>query len=299
MKRVNYIIIISCSIFLTTLHFVIDSDSLGAQSNSSEGIGCGEYVNKDIKLSFNLYCDSNGLIVENQTGLAIDLNGYNITGPGVESKMSGIVIEGSKNVRITGKGTINNFQAGILNKGDNNSISNTVLAENEIGIFISDTSSSVIYGNHLMKNIIGLASHSSNGLRIVSNFMDSNQMAGISFVKSNENQITSNTLKGSINGIFLDSQSSNNIIGHNTATNNSNADLNNGHGLPPGKNNNSFDKNTCKKSVPYGICEKGPKDYFNQQSKHHSIKMTKQLELTDIGSNHPNKKKLQFVIGIQ
>ena len=254
MKNAEMISGVVLSIFLTSFLFVTTADRSDAQYNKFNNLECGDHITRDIRLSSNLYCLSSGLIIENQTGLIIDLNGYSISGPGSANKTGAIEIENSNNIQITGNGTIKDFQVGIWNGGDNNTISNTILEKNEIGIFNSEASNSSILGNYLGSNIIGIASHSSDNQSITENSLGSNQDAGIVFVKSLDNEIISNTVKGSVNGLFFDAQSFGNTIANNIATNNSASDLNNGHGLSISENSNLFKGNICKKSNPQGLC---------------------------------------------
>jgi hypothetical protein len=69
-------------------------------------------------------------------------------------------------------------------------------------------------------------------MKITDNIVDSNQLSGMTFVNSGENQITLNKEKGSVNGIFLDEQSSFNDLHNNTLTDNPKIDINNANGLP-------------------------------------------------------------------
>lgn len=77
-------------------------------------------------------------------------------------------------------------------------------------------------------------------MKITDNIVDSNQLSGITFVKSGENQITLNKEKGSINGIFLDEQSSFNDLHNNIIMDNPKIDINNANGLSINENYNSF-----------------------------------------------------------
>ena len=186
-----------------------DSDSnlenYSPVSSNGVDIQCGDFIRSDVVLDSNLYCYSDGLIVMDQDDLTIDLNGHTISGPGVDSNKVGIMLSESKNIKILGNGTIKNFQAGILNTGSqSNSISSTTLPDNEIGIFNTMASNAEIVDNNIFSNSIGIASHSSDGLKIMENNIDSNDLAGLTFVNSGESQITSNTVKNSVNGLFLD-----------------------------------------------------------------------------------------------
>ncbi|MBA3750010.1 MAG: right-handed parallel beta-helix repeat-containing protein [Nitrosopumilus sp.] len=257
MNKFGKIWVIAYLHIIITLFFVINNiEYSNAQSNNNDDIRCGDIIRNDIILSSNLYCDDEGLIISNQNGLTIDLNGYTISGPGVESQKVGISIIESENIKIVGNGTIKNFQAGISNtESENTGISNITFTENKMGIFNTGASKAEIKGNNIDSNSIGITAHSSDGLMIIDNILDSNQLAGITFVNSGESQITSNAINGSVNGIFLDSLSSHNDINNNTVLDNSGVDLNNDNGLPTNENNNSFNNNKCNASVPDGLCD--------------------------------------------
>jgi parallel beta-helix repeat protein len=228
------------------------SDSI---SNTKDGAFCGDIIKSNIKLSSNLYCNSDGLIIKDQSDLTIDLNGHTISGPGEKSSKVGILIGQSNNVEVIGNGAIKNFQAGILNiQSKNIKIVNTTFTGNELGIFNTEASEAEINNNSFNSNSIGVSSHSSDGLKISKNNLDSNDLAGITFVNSGESTISSNTVTGSVNGIFFDGQSTENEVNANNAFENRGVDLNNGNGLPTNINNNEFSDNNCNTSVPDGLC---------------------------------------------
>jgi parallel beta-helix repeat protein len=102
-------------------------------------------------------------------------------------------------------------------------------------------------------NKIGIASHTSTGLQIHANNLTNNDLAGITSVKTDSSQIDGNSIQGSRNGIYLDSQSSGNIIMNNTAQNND-IDINNADGLPYNINSNDVQGNDCSVSNPSGGC---------------------------------------------
>lgn len=224
-------------------------------SSSGDKIDCGDVIKSDIKLTSNLYCNSDGLIIQDQNDLTIDLNGHTISGPGEKSSKVGILIGQSNNVEVTGNGAIKNFQAGVLNiKSKNIKIVNTTFTGNELGVFNNEASDAEINNNSLDLNSIGISSHSSDGLKILKNSLDSNDLAGITFQNSGESTISSNTVTGSVNGIFFDGQSSENDINANNVIENRGVDMNNGNGLSIEENDNTFSDNNCITSVPDGLC---------------------------------------------
>ena len=97
------------------------SSTAAATDLPAKSLSCGEVIKESVKLSANLDCKSDGLIV-GADGITIDLNGHAISGPGPKSSKIGIMLATSSGVTIKGLGIISGFQAGILNTGgqDNN-----------------------------------------------------------------------------------------------------------------------------------------------------------------------------------
>ena len=56
-------------------------------------------------------------------------------------------------------------------------------------------------------NKIGFASHSSSGTIMKTNLLLSNALAGVTLVNSQGNEVSTNIIKGSDNGVFVDGQS--------------------------------------------------------------------------------------------
>ncbi|MDN5868961.1 MAG: FxLYD domain-containing protein [Candidatus Nitrosocosmicus sp.] len=231
--------------------------------DAGSGLECGD-ITTNFTLNSDLYCDSDGLNVVNQNGLTIDLNGYTLSGPGIQSdnrgasleeQNAGIRLEDSSNMIIKGPGTIKDFDAGVLNnRGDGNKISRVTFTENEMAVFDVESTRSNIEDNLMFGNDIGYAGHSSSGAKLITNLFKSNDLAGITFVNSDNNGISMNTIQGSVNGIFLDSQSTDNSVNSNNVLQNHGVDLNNANGLPIETNDNSFSNNNCNTSVPDGLC---------------------------------------------
>lgn len=130
-----------------------------SESNGNENeIECGSIIKQDIKLTSDLICSSDGLSVSKQDGITIDLNGYSIKGPGITSNKAGLEIGESKNITITGNGTVKNFQAVILTTtSENIGISSTNFQKNEIGIILINTKDSTIEDSIYNSNNIGMS----------------------------------------------------------------------------------------------------------------------------------------------
>ena len=220
----------------------------------STSLSCGQVIKQSVKLTANLDCKTDGIIV-GADGITIDLNGFTISGPGEKSSKVGIMFADNDDVTVQGPGTIKSFQAGALfSGGQDNKISRVTFTENEIAIFETGSKNVVIEDNLLFGNSIGVAAHSSSGSKLTTNLFKSNDLAGVTLVNSASNELSMNTIQGSVNGIFLDGQSTKNNINSNNVLQNRGVDLNNGNGLPTNINNNVFADNNCNTSVPDGLC---------------------------------------------
>ena len=190
--------------------------SLLATEPVSTSLSCGEVITKSVKLSANLDCKTDGIIVGGN-GITIDLNGYTIAGPGPASSKIGVMLANNNGVQVIGPGTITNFQAGILNTGgDSNSVNRVTFTENEIAIFNTGAKTTSIQENMMDSNKIGFASHSSSGTVMKTNLLLSNALAGVTLVNSQGNEVSTNIIKGSVNGVFVDGQSTLNNVNTNT-----------------------------------------------------------------------------------
>jgi parallel beta-helix repeat protein len=229
------------------------TEDSAAAAPTSTSLSCGQVIRESVKLSSNLECSTDGIIA-GADGITIDLNGFTISGPGGESSKVGIMLANNDNVQVMG-GTIKGFQAGVLNTGGSgNTISKVTFTENQIAVFNTGAKNTNIETNNMFSNSIGVASHSSTGTKLHQNMLTDNQLAGVTLVNSAENVLDFNTITGSVNGVFLDGQSTENNVNTNTIVQNSGVDINNGNGLPTNINENIFTDNLCHTSVPDGLC---------------------------------------------
>jgi parallel beta-helix repeat protein len=230
------------------------SSAVSTADLPSASLSCGQVVTTSVKLSANLDCASDGLLVQGDN-IVIDLNGHNIQGPGPSASKIGISIAANDGVQITGTGTISGFQAGVLASGGKKDVIDGVNFEgNQIAIFLTGTTGADIENNKISNNQIGLAAHSASSTTFKTNLLTANELAGVTLVNSGKNIIDTNIIKESKNGIFNDAQSVGNQISTNTVMDNSGVDLNNGNGLPINVNDATFTQNLCSTSVPDGLC---------------------------------------------
>lgn len=235
------------------------SQENGSSSSSSAvplstSLSCGQVIKQSVKLTANLDCKTDGIIV-GADGITIDLNGFTLSGPGEKSSKVGIMFADNDGVTVQGPGTIKSFQAGALfSGGEDNKISRVTFTENEIAVFETGSKNVVIEDNLMFGNSIGVAAHSSSGSQLTTNLFKANDLAGVTLVNSASNELSMNTIQGSVNGIFLDGQSTKNNVNSNNVLQNRGVDLNNGNGLPTNINDNVFSDNNCNTSVPDGLC---------------------------------------------
>ena len=214
---------------------------------------CGQVVKGNITLTADLKCNGDGLIVGSDNAV-IDLAGYSITGTGPDSSKVGIVVPNSDDVQVIGPGALRAFQAGILITGsDGTSVKRVTFDGNKIAVFMTGTSNTVVEQNVIGPNSIGVAAHSSELVDVHANLMSSNSLAGVTFVNTDKSVIWANSVGGSANGIFSDSQSSKNNLKFNNVLGNT-VDINNADGLPININENTYEKNNCNTSNPVGVC---------------------------------------------
>src|SRR5215510_6174738 len=212
---------------------------------------CGQVVKGNVTLTADLKCPGDGLIV-GADNTVIDLNGYSITGTGPDSSKVGVVVPNSDLVTIKGPGAIREFQAGVLITGsDGTNVKRVTFDGNKIAVFLTGTTNTVVEQNMIGPNSIGVAAHSSDMVDIHANMMSGNSLAAVTFVNTDKSTVWANSIGGSGNGIFLDSQSDKNTGKFNNVLGNT-VDINNADGLPININNNEFLKNSCNNSVPIG-----------------------------------------------
>ena len=222
------------------------------EKQQQQQVSCGSVITGMVTLSSNLNCNHDGLIVGGGSA-TIDLNGFQIRGPGIDSSKIGIAVS-EDNVKIVGPGVITGFKAGILVTGASEfSVSSVVLQSNEVGILLTGVDSATVEENNLRNNLVGATAYSSNGLDIADNLMTKNALAGVLLVNTDGSAATSNNIQGSQKGIFLDSQSAENTVQMNNVRFNV-VGLDNANGLAPASNKNTFSTNICGTSSPSGLC---------------------------------------------
>jgi parallel beta-helix repeat protein len=229
------------------------SDVEGTTTTTTTAAACGQVTSGLVELTSDLNCSGDGIIISDPNTV-VNLNGYSITGPGRDSSKVGVMVSNVDNVVVNGPGSIGNFQAGVLINGANEfKIGSTILENNQIAVSMTGTDNTEILQNMIKNNHLGIASHSSSGSKITSNLMNDNQLAGITLVNTENSNVGMNNIHGSQAGIFVDAQSSQNIISANNVLQNA-VDINNANGLPININLNQYAENNCEVSNPGGLC---------------------------------------------
>src|SRR5215212_8235268 len=177
------VLMLSIALPSTTTNIIIyrqQQEALAIQGDTrtptTTNAACGQVIEGHVELNSDLNCIGDGLII-GADGTTIRLNGHTIRGTGPDSSKVGISVGREAGVRIEGKGTIEQFQAGILASGANGtSISLVTLKENQIAVFSNGMEDLQAMQNKMTQNSIGLASHSSNGLGLTKNVITGNQL---------------------------------------------------------------------------------------------------------------------------
>jgi parallel beta-helix repeat protein len=214
---------------------------------------CGQNVHGNVKLTSNLICKSDGLIV-GANNTKIDMNGFSIKGPGPDSNKVGIMVGRSHNVTVSGNGIITGFQSGIYLSGSNDVFAQDINTNNnKVAFYVTGTQNSEITNNMINNNTIGIALHSSDSANIKYNQLSQNRLSGVTLINTANSMINGNNILNTTNGIFLDTQSSLNYVDFNNVFNNV-LDINNANNLPININNNHYTNNNCMTSLPSGLC---------------------------------------------
>ncbi len=253
MKRTLMTYMVAAIVSLAAIGAQVASTAAMAQEEPIQGtVACGQVVEGNVTLTANLNCTGDGLIVGDDD-TTINLNGFGIYGPGQDSSKVGIMVS-EDNVEVTGPGVISGFQASILATGSKElTVSLAIMEGNQIAGFFTGADFASVDSNIIRGNNIGIASHSASGINVGNNLMNENELAGVTFVNTDNSAINGNNIQGSQNAVFLDSQSTGNVIEFNNAHENL-VDLNNANGLAPNINQNGFSDNNCEVSNPSGLC---------------------------------------------
>ncbi len=216
---------------------------------------CASYVGKFYTLNESLDCDFQNGVAINTNNTVINLNNFAILGSGYLNPYTGILISNKENVTLEGNGTVGHFQIGVyINSSKNVDISTVNFTGNEISIYVANSSGILVDNNRFYTNTAGLKFYTIDDSVISNNAFDSNDISSISLFGSHDNSIKDNLISSSLNGIFVDTKSTNTTINSNHFTRSFGVDINIGNGGKFNEIDNSISNNTCSISIPETLC---------------------------------------------
>jgi parallel beta-helix repeat protein len=216
---------------------------------------CDSYIGKIYILKTSLKCDfENGMAISTNNTV-IYLNNTSILGSGYLNPYTGILISNKENVTLTGNGIIGHFQIGVhIDNSKNVNISIVNFTGNEISIYAANSSGVLIDDNEFYTNTAGIKFYTIDDSVISNNRFDSNDISSISLFGSHNNIINDNHVSSSLNGIFVDTKSTNATLNANQFTRSFGVDINIGNGGKFDESNISISNNTCAISIPETLC---------------------------------------------
>ncbi len=216
---------------------------------------CDSYDDKFYTLNQSLDCDSENGIAINTNNTVINLNNFSILGSGYLNPYIGILISNKENVTLTGNGIVGHFQIGVyINNSKNVDISIVNFTGNEISVYVANSSGILIANNQFYTNTAGIKFYTIGDSVISNNTFDSNDISSISLFGSHDNMINDNLISSSLNGIFVDTKSTNTSLNSNHFTRSFGVDINIGNGGKFNEIANSISNNTCSISIPETLC---------------------------------------------
>jgi len=217
---------------------------------------CNSYVSKIYTLNTSINCDFENGIVISTNNTVIYLNNSSILGSGYMNPYTGILISNKENVTVEGNGIVGHFQIGVyINNSKNVNISKVNFTGNEISIYAANSSGILIDNNEFYTNTAGIKYYTIFDSAILNNRFDSNDISSISLFDSHNNIINDNHVSSSLNGIFVDTKSTNATLNANQFTRSFGVDINIGNGGKFDDINNSISNNTCAISIPETLCQ--------------------------------------------
>ena len=216
---------------------------------------CDTYVGKFYTLNESLDCDFENGITINTNNTVFNLNNFSILGSGYLNPYTGILISNKENVTLTGNGIVGHFQIGVyINNSKNVDISIVNFTGNEISIYAANSSGILIDNNRFITNTAGIKFYTIGDSVISNNTFDSNDISSISLFGSRDNIINDNLISSSLNGIFVDTKSTNTSLNSNHFTRSFGVDINIGNGGKFNEIDNPISNNTCSISIPETLC---------------------------------------------
>jgi parallel beta-helix repeat protein len=217
---------------------------------------CDSYVGEFYTLNKSLDCDFENGISINTNNTVINLNNFSILGSGYLNPYTGILISDKENVTLTGNGMVGHFQIGVyLNNSKNVDVSKVNFTGNEISIYAANSSGIRIDNNRFYTNTVGIKFFTIGDSVISNNTFDSNDISSISLLGSHNNIVDDNLISSSLNGMFVDTKSTNTSLNSNHFTRSFGVDINIGNGGKFKEIEYSISNNTCAISIPETLCK--------------------------------------------
>ena len=120
---------------------------------------------------------------------------------------------------LKGNGIVGHFQIGVyINNSKNVDVSIVNFTGNEISIYATNSSGILIDNNQFYTNTDGIKSFTIDDSAISNNWFDSNDISSISLFGSHDNIINGNYISSILNGIFVDTKSTNATLNSNQFT---------------------------------------------------------------------------------
>ena len=120
---------------------------------------------------------------------------------------------------LKGNGIVGHFQIGVyINNSKNVDISIVNFTGNEISMCVTNSMGILIDNNQFYTNTDGIKSFTIDDSAISNNWFDSNDISSISLFGSHDNIINGNYISSILNGIFVDTKSTNATLNSNQFT---------------------------------------------------------------------------------
>jgi parallel beta-helix repeat protein len=254
----TFVVIFALFFVLLYVEVVFEVEPASGQNMGPDAnlFRCAFHVDKFYTLNESLDCDFKNGIAINTNNTVINLNNFSILGSGYLNPYIGILISNKENITLRGTGTVGHFQIGVyVNNSKNVDISRINFTGNEISIYSANSSDIIIDNNRFYTNTAGIKFYTIGDSVISNNVFDSNDISSISLLGSHNNIVDDNLISSSLNGMFVDTKSTNTSLNSNHFTRSFGVDINIGNGGKFKEIEYSISNNTCAISIPETLCK--------------------------------------------
>jgi parallel beta-helix repeat protein len=149
----------------------------------------------------------------------VNITGFTVTGGGADHNDAGIKLSNVQNCMIINNDIQHNDELGIyLYQSSNNEITGNNLSNNWYGIYLSSSTDNIITRNNVSDNIYGIHLEGSSDNNITHNNAYFGTIFGIDIFSSSNNNVTDNNVSGELWGISIATYSDNNLIINNSVS---------------------------------------------------------------------------------